>query len=332
MDVSHCREALKNFAGKRVLVIGDLMLDEHIWGTVGRISPEAPVMVVEVDSSAPDFRPGGAANVANNIRALGAEASVVGVIGDDEGGRILLQCLEDKGVDTSGVLVDSSRPTTRKTRIWASHRHQVVRVDREAKHKIPASLTRQMVSAIEDRVATADAVLLSDYAKGVINRETAQAAVRIANEFDKPSVSNPKPCNLSCFVGVGIVTLNQSEASVASGIDISDSSDVERAGRKLLAAVRCRGLVITRGAHGLTVFDDSGKAHHIPAIESEVYDVAGAGDTVVSALTLAIASGLSLTEAGVIANCSGGAVVRKVGVATTNLEEIASLLGDLRFE
>ncbi len=332
MDVSRCCEALKNFAGKRVLVIGDLMLDEHIWGTVGRISPEAPVMVVEVDSSTPDFRPGGAANVANNIRALGAEASVIGVIGDDEGGRILLECLEGRGIDTSGVLVDSSRPTTRKTRIWASHRHQVVRVDREAKHKIPATLTKSMVSAIADRVAMVDAVLLSDYAKGVINRETAQAAVRIANEFDKPSVSNPKPCNLSYFVGVGTVTLNQSEASVASGIEISEIPDIERAGYKLLDAVRCQGLIITRGAHGLTVFERDSKVRHIPAIESEVYDVAGAGDTVVSALTLAIASGLSLAEAGIIANCSGGAVVRKVGVATTNLEEIASLLKDQRFE
>lgn len=332
MDISRCREALKNFAGKRVLVIGDLMLDEHIWGTVGRISPEAPVMVVEVDSSVPDFRPGGAANVANNIRALGAEVSVVGVIGDDEGGRILLDCLEDKGVDTSCVLVDSSRPTTRKTRIWASHRHQVVRVDREAKHKIPTTLTRQIISAIADRAAMADAVLLSDYAKGVITRETAQAAVRISNELSKPSVSNSKPCNLYCFAGIGTVTLNQSEASVASGIDILSSSDVERAGRKLFTTVRCQGLVITRGAHGLTVFDGSGDVYHVPAIESEVYDVAGAGDTVVSALTLAIASGLGLAEAGVIANCSGGAVVRKVGVATTNLEEISSLLGDLCLE
>jgi len=324
MRLAACRDALSSFAGKRVVVVGDLMLDEHIWGTVGRISPEAPVMVVDVDET--DYRPGGAANVATNLRALGAEVVLLGVIGDDEGGDILKDRLVRAEVDTSGLVVDSDRRTTRKTRIWASHRQQVVRVDRESKNRVPAGVTRELIEHIRQASSHAHAVLISDYDKGVVTRDVAQAAIRASDLGGSISVSNPKPRSVGCYAGIGVVTLNQSEASAASSVEISDQSDVERAGRKLLTSVGCRGLVITRGAHGLSVFEDVESIQHIPAIESEVYDVAGAGDTVVSALTLALACGLSLPEAGVIANCAGGAVVKKVGVATTSVEEIASLL------
>jgi len=320
--------ALRQFAGKRVMVIGDLMLDEHVWGTVERISPEAPVMVVQVDSDS-DCLPGGAANVANNIRALGGEACVVGVVGDDEGGAILRRVLDDAGVDASGVFTDGKRPTTRKTRIWASHRHQVVRIDRESKRKVSHSIVEQMVQYISRESADVDAILVSDYAKGVIAKDTVSAAIAAAESVGKVSVSNPKPRNISCFGGIGVITLNQSEASAASGIDIDDLGDVERAGTKILGLTRCRGLVITRGGHGLSAFEAVGKVSHIPAIETEVYDVAGAGDTVVSALTMALACGLDLPSAGAIANCAGGAVVRKVGVATTSPAEILTLLQSL---
>lgn len=317
--------ALRGFAGKRVMVIGDLMLDEHVWGTVERISPEAPVMVVQVDSDS-DCLPGGAANVANNIRALGGEACVVGVVGDDEGGAILRRVLSGAGVDVNGVFTDNKRPTTRKTRIWASRRHQVVRIDRENKRRVSHGIVQQMIDYISAESAGVDAVLVSDYAKGVISKDTVSAAVAAADNIGKISVSNPKPRNISCFGGMGVVTLNQSEASAASGIDIDDMADVERAGRKILSLTQCRGLVITRGGHGLSTFGTNGDVSHIPAIETEVYDVAGAGDTVVSALTMALACGLDLPSAGAIANCAGGAVVRKVGVATTSPSEILSLL------
>jgi len=313
--------ALAGFAGKRVMVIGDLMLDEHVWGTVERISPEAPVLVVQVDSD-PDFLPGGAANVANNIRALGGEASVVGVVGDDEGGEILRQVLSDEGVDVTGIFVDDKRPTTRKTRIWASHRHQVVRIDRESKRRVAHGIVERMIDHIGRASSDADAVLVSDYAKGVICRDIVAAA-----RGGRILVSNPKPRSMSCFDGAGVIVLNQSEASAASGIDIDEQADVERVGRKLVAATKCGGLVITRGAHGLSVFERDGSIRHIPAIETEVYDVAGAGDTVISALAMALAAGLGLADAGVIANCAGAAVVRKVGVATTTPSEIAALLG-----
>lgn len=326
MDLRACRDALAGFAGKRVLVVGDLMLDEHIWGTVGRISPEAPVMVVEVESPEPDCRPGGAANVANNLRALGAEVSVIGITGDDEGGRILLDSLRGEGVDTSGTIVDSERPTTRKTRIWASRRHQVVRVDRESRKRISGSVVRALVEQVERACRNADAVLLSDYDKGAITRDVAQSAIRLASSLGIVSAANPKPRSFGYYSGIGAATLNQHEASAASAVDIFEVADVEKAGRKLLTSVPCGGLVITRGGHGLTVFDGPDGIHHIPAIESEVYDVAGAGDTVVSALTLALAAGAGLPEAGLIADCAGGAVVRKIGVATTSVDEIGSLL------
>lgn len=308
------------------MVIGDLMLDEHIWGTVRRISPEAPVMVVQVDSPESDCRPGGAANVANNIHALGAQAAVVGVVGDDEGGRMLVRSLGEAGVDVAGVFVDNTRPTTRKTRIWASHRHQVVRVDWESQRRVPLALSRRMVDYIRSRIAASDAVLISDYDKGVVTRDVTAIAIAGAEQYGKVSASNPKPRSVHYFAGVGVLTLNQSEASAASGIEIDGIASVEKACRKLLKQTRCRGLVITRGAHGLSVFSGQDDIVHIPALETEVYDVAGAGDTVVSALTLALTCGLDLPSAAAIANCAGGAVVRKVGVATTGVEEIRALL------
>jgi len=321
--------ALAQFAGKRVMVIGDLMLDEHVWGAVERISPEAPVMVVQVDSEA-DYLPGGAANVANNIRALGGEVRMVGVVGDDEGGEILRHVLAGAGIDVSGVFTDGSRPTTRKTRIWASYRHsdrhQVLRIDRESKGQMTQhviNLVSGYISSLADKV---DAILISDYAKGVVSKGIAEAVIA-ASDAGAITVSNLKPRNVSCLSGIGVITLNEYEASAASGIEIDDPADIVRAGWKLIEDIRCRGLVITRGAHGLSVFDSDGSLRHVPPIETKVYDPTGAGDTTISALTLALACGLDLVAAATIANCAGGAVVRKVGVATTTPAEIEALLG-----
>lgn len=320
------RNALKSFAGKRVLVIGDLMLDEHIWGSVARVSPEAPVMVVEVNSHPSDNRPGGAANVANNILALGGEVVVVGVVGDDEGGRVLTDYLSSAGADVSGIVIDRDRPTTRKTRIWASHRHQLVRVDLESKKKISSGVARQVVDRVGSFLTWADAVLISDYNKGLVTRDIAQAAIGAATERGIATSANPKPHNLANYAGVGVITLNQQEAEAGSGLEIDSVPRLEKAGRKILATAKCSGLIITRGAAGLSIFEGPEQITHIPAIESEVYDVAGAGDTVVSALTMALACGIGLVDAAAIANCAGGAVVRKVGVATTTVTEIGHLL------
>jgi D-beta-D-heptose 7-phosphate kinase/D-beta-D-heptose 1-phosphate adenosyltransferase len=314
--------ALSQFAEKRVLVIGDLMLDEHVWGAVERISPEAPVMVVKAEAGS-DCLPGGAANVANNIRALGGEVAMVGVVGDDEGGGILRRVLSDAGVDVGGMLTDTGRPTTRKTRVWASRRHQVVRIDRESSDKVSHAIAGKMIDYIRSASKDADAVLLSDYAKGVISKDIVAAAL----DTGKPTVSNIKPRSLTNTQNVDVITMNLTEASAASRIDILDLDDLKRAGRKLIDQTNNKGIVITRGAQGLSAFEKSGAITHIPAIETEVYDVAGAGDTVVSALTMALACGVELPVACMIANCAGAAVVRKVGVSTTTTDEIADLLG-----
>lgn len=328
MKESIYSSALAQFAGKRVMVIGDLMLDEHVWGTVERISPEAPVMVVQVESD-PDCLPGGAANAANNIRALGGEVCMVGIVGDDEGGQVLRQVLINEGIDVAGVFSDDQITTTRKTRVWATHRqgHQVVRIDRESKRGISPGMVDQLVDYITRTSANIDAILISDYAKGVISKETLSAILASAIENNRILVSNLKPRNIACYNGIGIITMNQPEARVASGIDIDELCDVERAGRELLNTTQCQGLVITRGSHGMAVFENDGKVTHIPPIETEVYDATGAGDTTVSALTMSLASGLNLTDAATIANCAGAAVVRKVGVATTTPVEIGILLG-----
>jgi D-beta-D-heptose 7-phosphate kinase/D-beta-D-heptose 1-phosphate adenosyltransferase len=286
-------------------------------------------MVVNVDST--ECRAGGAANAANNIRALGAEAMVIGVIGDDEGGAMLRGRLSDSGVDVSGLLVDRNRATTRKTRIWASHRQQVVRVDRETRRKISPGTIRRITERVNEVAADIDAILISDYDKGVVTREVVASVVGAADRFCKVTTSNAKPRSVHSYHGIGVMTLNQSEACAASSVDIHETKDVEKAGRKLMASVGCRSLVITRGAHGLSVFDGVNAPIHIPAVESEVYDVAGAGDTVISALTLALACGLELAPSAAVANCAAGAVVRKVGVATTTVDEIAALLLSSRF-
>lgn len=329
MDVNACRTALSSFTSKRVLVIGDLILDEHISGAVERISPEAPVMVVQVDDDA-DYLPGGAANVANNIRALGGEVSIVGVVGDDEGGEILRRVLSGAGVDVNGILTDESRPTTRKTRIWASYRHsdrhQVLRIDRESKSNASENIVKLLIDYINKIAVTVDAILVSDYAKGVISNEIVEAIIA-ANNSRVITVSNLKPRNVLCFNGIGIITLNEYEAGAASGIEIDALSGIEQAGRKLIEKTGCRGLIITRGALGLSVFEQDGSIHHIPPIEIKVYDPTGAGDTTISALTLALSCGLDLASAAWVANCAGGAVVRKAGVATTSVDEIRSLLG-----
>jgi D-beta-D-heptose 7-phosphate kinase/D-beta-D-heptose 1-phosphate adenosyltransferase len=199
-------------------------------------------------------------------------------------------------------------------------------VDLESKKKVSGSVARQVVARVESFLSGADAVLISDYDKGLVTKDIAQSAINAARERGIATSANPKPRNLANFAGAGVITLNQHEAEAGSGLEIDGLPRLERAGRKLLGIAQCGGLIVTRGAAGLSIFEGPERVTHIPAIQSEVYDVAGAGDTVVSALTMALACGASLVNAATIANCSGGAVVRKVGVATTTIAEIRQLL------
>lgn len=320
-------DILSSMSGRRVLVVGDVMVDEYVWGKVRRISPEAPVMVVEVEKDS--WTPGGAANVVNNVQALGGEASIIGVIGDDQAGLALKCRLADKGVDVRGIVVDSTRPTIRKTRIIA-HSQQVVRVDRESRKRFSPQAVAEVSEQLRAQVAWADIVIFSDYNKGMAVSSVTQTLFDITSAHGKRVVVNPKPPNVKQFNPAYLISLNQSEAQAASGIVIESDRDLRRSAKKLVGSKESGPdvLVITRGADGMCLFNSDGEIATIPAHPVEVYDVAGAGDTVVSVLALSLAAGAEVSEAAVIANCAGGAAVRKVGVATVTREEITLMLCD----
>lgn len=312
------RTLIAGMRGRRMLVIGDLMIDEWIWGTVSRISPEAPVPVVAVNNHS--FTLGGAGNVANNLRALDAEVGFVGTVGNDAFANDVRRMLRDEQVDDAGVFALSDRPTTRKTRVVA-HNQQVVRADWESTGDLAAADRARIVSFVRERAAECDAVILSDYAKGLLTRDVVEAA------FTAPLVlADPKPQNLDLFIGVTCVAPNANEASAASGIAIVDDASLERAGARLLQRLQCRYVVITRGEHGMSLFGRDGERLHIPSVARTVFDVSGAGDTVIAVLSLALAAGAPIDVAMQLANYAAGAVVEKLGTATASGDEILALV------
>jgi D-beta-D-heptose 7-phosphate kinase/D-beta-D-heptose 1-phosphate adenosyltransferase len=281
------------------------------------------VLVVDANGD-PELLPGGAANVVSNIRALGGNVAVIGVIGEDAYGRELERLLSSAGVDTSGLVTDPARVTTRKTRIWVSHRQQVVRVDRESRGPVSDVVAEQIVSQIRAKLADCDVLVLSDYNKGMLSPSVAAQAVSLARDAGRMCTANPKPVNIRGFRGAGLIALNQSEAEAVAQARFDCEDAVLDGGKAILRDLNAGCLVITRGALGLTVFG-SDYASTVPAIPLEVYDVAGAGDTVISAISLALAAGAAPLEAALIGNLAGGAAVRKVGVSAVTRDEILAL-------
>ncbi len=315
---SDARALVERMRGRSILVVGDLMIDEWIWGTVTRISPEAPVPVVAVTDHS--FTLGGAGNVANNLVALGARVEFVGTVGDDTFASDVRRMLREESVDDRGVLTVSDRPTTRKTRIVA-HNQQVVRADWEEAAPLSAGDRAQLVGYVHERAAACDAVILSDYAKGLLSNEVVQAARACALVL-----ADPKPQNLDMFSGVTCVAPNEHEAATASGISITDDTSLVRAGRALLERLKCKYVVITRGEHGMSLFGSQGERFDIPSVARKVYDVSGAGDTVIAVLSLALAGGANIESAMQLANFAAGAVVEKLGTATASGDEILALI------
>jgi D-beta-D-heptose 7-phosphate kinase/D-beta-D-heptose 1-phosphate adenosyltransferase len=312
---------------KRVLVVGDAMLDEWVWGTVSRISPEAPVPVVAVNDHS--FTLGGAGNVASNLRAIGARVAFAASVGDDAEGRRLLELLDAIEVDRSAVVTCADRPTTRKTRIVA-HNQQVVRADWESSEALSARESDELCERVAKLAAQCDAVVLSDYAKGLFKAEgpgagssRLVAAVRGARVV----TADPKPKNIGLFAGVTLVAPNATEASAASGIAIKDAASLERAGAELLARLGCRYVVITRGERGMALFGAEGERLVVPSVARTVFDVSGAGDTVIAVLTAALAAEAPVELALQLANFAAGAVVEKLGTATASPAEIVTLVG-----
>ncbi|MEE8429874.1 MAG: D-glycero-beta-D-manno-heptose-7-phosphate kinase [Candidatus Desulfatibia sp.] len=306
-----------------VLVVGDLMIDEYLWGEVDRISPEAPVQIVAVDSE--DYTLGGSGNVINNIAALGAKVTAAGVIGTGRNGQLVLQKFKELGVDTAGVVQEPDRPTTMKTRIIAANQ-QVLRIDRETKKAISDATLDKLAGYIENKVPGVDVILISDYGKGVITNTLMSRLIAAARKHNKITIADPKGLDFSKYSGVSLLTPNKKEAARASGIEIVDESTLAESGRKILETVDINKLLITCGQDGMVLFQQNKAPCKISAEARQVYDVSGAGDTVLAVLGLGIAAGKSFEDSTTLANTAAGLVVGKVGTATISRQELTAAL------
>ena len=322
---SHFQEILDRFSAQHIAVIGDLILDEFIWGRVDRISPEAPVPVVEVTRESE--RLGGAANVSRNLVSLGARVRLVGTVGSDDAGKRFLDHLNNDGVDGSGIVVDRSRRTTTKSRIIAHHQ-QVCRFDREGPPVLDAEVARKVEDSALRCLDGVDGVIISDYAKGVVTRSLVRTLVDRAREKSIFVAVDPKRFDFSVYEGVSIITPNLKEASRAAGIVISNEEQLAVAAQRIREVCRADHVLITRGEEGMSLLSE-GSIRHFAAVAREVFDVTGAGDTVIAALALAFAADAAPADAVVIANHAAGVVVGKLGTATVSVEELlGALLSD----
>lgn len=308
--------------GAMVLAIGDLMLDEYVWGEVARISPEAPVPVVNIRRRS--HAPGGAANVAAGVAALGGRALVGGAVGDDAAAAAMRDALTTTGVEPEGLVVDPSRPTTTKTRVIA-HAQQVVRTDFEDRSPLPAAVEGELLEWMRRRLPEADAVVISDYRKGVVSAAVAQGIIAAAAAAGKPVVVDPKGLDYANYRGATVITPNAHDAAQAANVHMENEDDLLKAARRLSELCGDAALLITRGAAGMTLFAGNGRIE-VPAEARSVYDVTGAGDTVVAVLAVALGRGLPLVDAVGLANTAAGIVVGKVGTSTVTLEELGERL------
>lgn len=313
-------QLVDSFRTVQILVIGDWILDEFVWGTVERISPEAPVPVVKVTRES--FVPGGALNVANNIRSLGGTVYPCGLVGRDLRGRLLVKAMRKEGIDTSGAVYDGARPTTLKTRVVA-HSQQVVRFDREDNRELSQEQLKSVLAFAENTLPKADAVVIEDYGKGMVTPELLTYVLKKAKSLGKPVLVDPKEKHFSYYRGVTAITPNRKEALSAYGPGPDGRvPDIQEVGKKLLKRFLCEAVLITLGEEGMILFEKKGTVTKIPTAAREVYDVSGAGDTVIAVFALALAAGARMKEAAVLANHAAGIVVGKLGTATVTPEEI----------
>ena len=312
LPVARARALLRSMRGRRVLVLGDVMLDEFVWGRVSRISPEAPVPVVQVTGQS--FHLGGAGNVAASVRSLGGAAVLAGAVGRDSAGDRVREALAAAGADPHLVELGGGRPTTVKTRIVA-HGQQVVRADREDASELPAPAEAALVEAVRRGLLSCDALVVSDYQKGVVTASLLRRVLPLARRRRVPVLVDPKVRHFRLYRGATVVTPNQLEAEQATGLRLRGPSDLVAAGRRILSLLGCRAVLVTRGEHGMSLLERGRPPLHVPTTAREVFDVTGAGDTVIATMALALAAGATLPEAAVLANCAAGVVVGKVGTA-----------------
>jgi D-beta-D-heptose 7-phosphate kinase/D-beta-D-heptose 1-phosphate adenosyltransferase len=314
---------LERFSGRRVAILGDCMLDRYVWGRVDRISPEAPVPVVEIERES--FTLGGACNVAANLRALGAEPVLFGVVGDDADAGALRAALDRAGISSKRVITDPTRPTTVKTRIVANSQ-QVVRADRESRADLAGLALDRLVEGIEAALPDCQGLVVSDYGKGVIHPRTLEHALPLARRSGMAVSVDPKESHIDAYREVSILTPNQHEAGWVQGRRVVDEESLMEVGWGLQRRLDAGAVLVTLGAGGMSLFERGGRYTHLPTVAREVYDVTGAGDTVVSVVALALAAGAEFVSACALANHAAGIVIREVGTAACTLPQLRDSL------
>jgi D-glycero-beta-D-manno-heptose-7-phosphate kinase len=319
LSPERARLLVSRFHSMSVLVAGDLMLDHFVVGRVHRISPEAPVPVVEHDHD--EYRIGGAGNVAHNVRALGGRVELVGLVGRDAAAGLLRGELVTSGMGVDSLVSDPVRPTTTKQRIVTTRNQQVARVDYEDDAEATGDIERALIDRARRALAHADVVIISDYLKGAVTRALVAAIVADARERKVPVLVDPKIPHIEYYAGATLVTPNHHEAETATHLRIRTDDDARKAAQIFIERARCQGVLITRGEHGMSMFDPAGEAHYA-AVAREVADVTGAGDTVIAALALGLAAGGTLAEAAQLANYAAGIVVARFGPATVSPAEL----------
>ena len=315
-------QILDRFAGRRLAVVGDCMVDRFLWGRVDRISPEAPVPVVRLERET--VKLGGAANVASNIQALGAEVVLLGVAGEDEAGRTLQDLLRERGLSGAGIIALPDRPTTLKTRIVASHQ-QVVRTDLEQDGPLAEGDLERLLARLEE-LGPFDGLILSDYAKGVLNGLSLPRVIAYGRRHGAVMTVDPKHGDFAQYRGVTSLTPNQKEAGAACALPIQDPESLQRVGTILLERADAAAVLITRGEHGMALFERDGGVHHLPTEATEVFDVTGAGDTVIATYTTALVAGASFLEAANLANHAAGLAVRELGTVAVTARALAEAM------
>jgi len=319
------RAHLAAMQNRRIAVLGDFMLDRYLWGSVTRISPEAPVPVVEIDSETEHL--GGAANVANNIAGLGALPLPIGVIGKDSSGERLLELINNAGFSQDGLFIDNGRPTTIKTRVIAHDQH-VVRTDRESRRDLASEMQDQLLHHLEKILPQLDAILIEDYNKGVIAQPFLSHVIELAQSRRCPITVDPKFNHFFEYRGVTVFKPNRKETEEVLGMKFTSTGDIERAGEILLQRLQCENVLITLGERGMALFRKDGSRHLIPTQARRVHDVSGAGDTVIATLTVALASGADILEAATLANYAAGVVVGEVGAVPIDKQKLIEAITD----
>jgi rfaE bifunctional protein kinase chain/domain len=325
LEASEISRFLDQSRGRSVGVVGDLMLDRFVWGRVSRISPEAPVPVVEVERE--DYHLGGAANVARNLASLGGDALLMGIVGADEAAGTLRRTLVSRGLSDEYVVSVDARRTTVKTRIIAHHQ-QVVRADWESTDDLDGAAEDRVVAALDRLISRCDALVLSDYAKGTLTPRVIARAIELAKAREAPVLVDPKERKYRLYRGVTLVTPNLIEAERFTGVTIRSEADLGRAAETILEDLQAQAVLITRGEQGMSLFERGRAPLHIPTFAREVFDVTGAGDTVIATAALALACGLGLPRAAELANRAAGIVVGKLGTAAVLPEELLATARD----